>query len=758
MKRAALICFITLITAFAATATAQMRVEVALRAAMELETVKGDLKGAITAYQKIVDGYPESRAIRAQALVRMAECYLKLGDAQATEVYERVVREFPDQSEAVAAARAKLVGGSAKKAAAELTIRRLALSPEVIDAISDDGTKSLETDWTTGNIMVRDLGTGHVRPVTSQPQGAGADYDEWGESAIFSPDGSHAAYVWCATAPKAAGPSTSRCDGQLRIVRINGAAPEKPRVLYAAGRWAQPYDWSADGKSIAAHITKHDGSEQVTVVSVADGSARIIKTLGNEKSGSKSAGSPRTMKFSPDGRYLAFDVAPLRAQRREAGEVFVMPASGGAEVPVASSPANDLVAGWSPDGAQLLLTSDRNSTVDLYGIRMVAGKPEGRPVVLRADLASASVALVSSSGALYYTVQTGGGSHIQLATVDFTSAAVMVPPALAGEPLPGSTVSPQWTPDGSELLTLLRRNAQRNSRTSVLLRSATTGAVREIQPDLTAFQPPRWGKDPNVFYTIGTNGRGDVGLFSVDLRTGGTSLLRKGTLTQLRITPDGRRAQFFHTSETQHHFIERELSSGVERELVAFISRGIPANGQVSVDGKKLYYRKPHEGAKPPAPASALIERDLQTGAERVLLEGNLGGIFLSPEGRHLAVPENDPAGKWRSIRLLATGGEAAPRDLMRIESGLGLNVAAWAPDGRSILLTRVLSGGPQESWWVPISGGTAKQLSHFIGTPAIHPDGRRVALTVANAQPRRFEIWAMEHFLPRPGAKGTTK
>src|SRR5688572_6033154 len=78
-------------------AVAQPLGEVALRAAMETKTVNGDLKGAIRQYEKVAQG--NDRAIAAKALVRMAGCYTKLGDAQAEKVYRKVLREFADQAQ-----------------------------------------------------------------------------------------------------------------------------------------------------------------------------------------------------------------------------------------------------------------------------------------------------------------------------------------------------------------------------------------------------------------------------------------------------------------------------------------------------------------------------------------------------------------------------------------------------------------------------------------------------------------------------------
>ena len=53
--------------------------DVQLKAAIYKETVDGDLKGAIELYRKISHG--ADRAVAARALVRMGQCYEKLGDA-----------------------------------------------------------------------------------------------------------------------------------------------------------------------------------------------------------------------------------------------------------------------------------------------------------------------------------------------------------------------------------------------------------------------------------------------------------------------------------------------------------------------------------------------------------------------------------------------------------------------------------------------------------------------------------------------------
>jgi len=95
-------------------ATAQQKstldVEMEFRAAQQKELVDGDLRGAIEKYRAVVSQAGSNRAIAAKALVRMAECYQKQGDTEARRLFERVIREYPEQQEAVALAQARLKG------------------------------------------------------------------------------------------------------------------------------------------------------------------------------------------------------------------------------------------------------------------------------------------------------------------------------------------------------------------------------------------------------------------------------------------------------------------------------------------------------------------------------------------------------------------------------------------------------------------------------------------------------------------------
>jgi tetratricopeptide (TPR) repeat protein len=82
--------------------------DVTLEKARRKETLEGDLKGAIALYTKAIAEAKGDRSLSAKALIRMAECHQKLGDAEARTIYERIVRDYDDQKDAVSIARARL--------------------------------------------------------------------------------------------------------------------------------------------------------------------------------------------------------------------------------------------------------------------------------------------------------------------------------------------------------------------------------------------------------------------------------------------------------------------------------------------------------------------------------------------------------------------------------------------------------------------------------------------------------------------------
>ena len=335
--------------------------EVLLQAANHKQLVEGQLEEAIQLYQRVVREFANNRALAAKALVQMGQCYEKLGKTEARKAYERVLRDYADQSEAADAARRRLAAlgqAAASGNGSAMAVRRVWAGPDVdvMGSLSPDGRYLSCVDGTTGDLALRDLATGKMRRLTN---GGSRPYVK---ASAISRDGKEVAYDWPIT------------DGypDLRVGRLDGSAP---RVLYSEkGAWASPHDWSPDGKYILTRLYKEPSTLQIAVISKEDGSVRVLKTLD---------GLPTKIKFSPDGRYIAYD---LQQQGSSTRDIFLLAADGSREIRLIEHPADDQLLGWTPDGDHILFASDRSGTMSAWMIRVTDGKPQGSPDLVKPDI------------------------------------------------------------------------------------------------------------------------------------------------------------------------------------------------------------------------------------------------------------------------------------------------------------------------------------------------------------------------------------
>src|SRR5688572_4773453 len=162
MKRLLVIaCFIGL--ALSSVSANDQRARVLMQAAEAKDKVEGDMNAAIKLYKDAVKEAGSNRALVAQALVKMAEAYQKLGDAEAQKIYQRVALEFSDQNESAAIAKARLP--PSPRATGGATLRDVA-GLNNSGNVSADGRLATYVNWDTGRIAVRDLTSGISREVT----------------------------------------------------------------------------------------------------------------------------------------------------------------------------------------------------------------------------------------------------------------------------------------------------------------------------------------------------------------------------------------------------------------------------------------------------------------------------------------------------------------------------------------------------------------------------------------------------------------
>src|SRR5207248_973690 len=119
--------------------------------------------------------------------------------------------------------------------------------------------------------------------------------------------------------------------------------------------------------------------------------------------------------FSPDGKYLAYDltVAVNSPQR----DIFLMATDASKEITLLSNPADETVLAWTPDGKHLLISSDRGGGRGLWAVPVSGGKVEEAPILIKTDIGRAKGMGMARPGTQYLGMEVGG-QDIQVAEMD----------------------------------------------------------------------------------------------------------------------------------------------------------------------------------------------------------------------------------------------------------------------------------------------------------------------------------------------------
>ncbi len=685
-----------ILAALAATSSASAQnddpAEVLMQAAQQKQLVDGQLEEAIQLYKRIVQQYASDRAAAAQALLEMGQCYEKLGNTEARKAYERLLRDYGDQNEAAARARTRLAALASREVpgAAQMAARRVWTGPDVhvMGSLSPDGRYLSCVDATTGDLAVRDLTTGKMRRLTH-----GGSPPEVKASAI-SRDGKEVAYNW------------PNKDGypELRIVGVDGSAP---RVLYRGNEaYAWPHDWSPDGKYILVLLFKVPSSFQIGVISTIDGSARVLKTLDR---------FPTKIKFSSDGRYIAYDLAQDTGNR----DIVLLAADGSREVRLIEHPADDQLLGWTPDGRQVFFASDRSGTMSAWMVRVSYGLPQGSPYLVKPDMGQIIPIGFTPAGDFYYGLAIGTGD-VYTAELDPATAKILTEPQIATKRYVGWNASPAWSPDGRYLAYISRnRHWLAVQRPEIItIRSLETGEERDLSPDLSfIWGPIRWSPDGRSILVAGKDSTARHGLYLVDARA--------AKATQIDMWQD---------------------------------AIDIPA---WFPDGKRMLYRSQQREAG--ATTEAILVRELETGRETEFFRPTPGSaiddLALSPDGRQVAVTLLEKAARSSVLKVLPVAGGDA-RELVRAKEPETIfgDSLSWSADSRFIVFSQGRAAGQgqeRESQVLAVasSGGEPHALGLAMDSVreiSFHPDGRHVAFATSTGNDK-VELWVMENFLQAP-------
>jgi len=401
--------------------------EAMLGRALHLEEVAGDLEGAIGLYERIVENFPDQRAVSARALVQMGSCYEKMGNMQARMAYERVLRDYADQRDNVSVARDRLAALAARDAAGvaaaaaasasvmardyEITeIKPSATNVEILLGMSPDNRRATIMGVGGGqNLGVYDFASDTTTWLTDHSWGT--PEVPMGFAAAWSADSSTVAYSAMSHPGE---PATGVAE--IYIAEPGGAS----RSIYRSEQNAPTVtDWLPDDSALVAAMQRPDQSVAIGLISVADGSFRQLKTLDWAK--------PTTPKVSPDGRYIVFEDGT-----QDARDLFLAATDGSSIVPLDEHPALDTEPLFAPDGKHVIFRSNRQGRESIWAVAVRDGRPAGEPFVVK-DRADGVDLLDWTTGGIVYR-KSGSVS-------DIYTAQPSAPRRCSRTPTPGPTCS-----------------------------------------------------------------------------------------------------------------------------------------------------------------------------------------------------------------------------------------------------------------------------------------------------------------------------
>jgi Tol biopolymer transport system component len=721
MKKILMLATVVLLLALGAgTALAQSGYDLFQKALVK-ERAVGDVEEALRLYQRIVKEFSGNHALAAKAELRMGLLYDRLGrKADAQRSYQAVVNQYADQTSEARQARAKIVvvapprrsNNANVRTTTGLTARQvwgdsniamgLFLRGAGPAAISTDGLHLVYVS-SNGALYVRDIPSGENRRLTIV--GSAWDMERVTSGPALSPDGKVVAYRWRFD-------ENGRTD--LRLIAFDGSAP---RVLNRSDEWAnlEPFDWSPDGKQILALARGQNGTRQIVLVSVADGSVHSLKTLDGDP--------PGKMSFSHDGRYIVYDYAargdsPPARDSVPAHDIFILDADGSHEARRITQAADNRYSLWTPDGKGVVflsrLAASGRKPIEAWFLRIVDGAPQGSPERLK-DMGWAIPIGFTRNGSLYYTLRSEM-NDLYVATLDPTSGMLGSQPKTITQRYVNDNDG-TWSPNGQYIAYGSRRASVKGEvgAALIVIHNVATGEESEIAPALNGFDlRGGWSPDSRYLLMEGGDKTGRGGIYRVDARTGDVTPLVYATPGE-----HGSHPSWF-------------------------------------ANGKSIVFLR-----RPSASGERIVSLDLETHKETELYRPPAGFLLgscleVSNDEQRMAFYLRDQKTRSNSVMVISAPGEK-PRELgpqVRYPEVID-DILALTPDGKYVLFTtddREEEQLGHKFWRIAVEGGSGPQEIQFpkdigyFGTVSFHPDGRQLTFVADNS---KSAVWVMDNFLP---------
>ncbi len=357
-----------------------------------------DPRDTINIFREIVRRHPYDRYYAARSQLYIGICYKRMGSNQALQAFQKVIENFPDQTDVVKIAEAELVSlaepdVSISKESREKKIKRVWHGRGVYGtaAVSSDGRCFSFVDIETGDLMLLDLLHEEMSHMNKLDLTTGLD--EYVEYAAISPVSKRIAYGW----------KNMRGRSELRVIGLDGSGN---RTLFSDREVVSihPVDWTGDEEQILACMTMADLSNQIVFISGSDGAVKVIKDMGLQR--------PDHVRLSPDGCWIGYD--HLQNEENPERDIFLYSLETKKEIPLVLQPGDDVFLDWTPNGKNILYTNDQTGTTDIWLCAVQEGIAQQTARKVKPDIGPINPIGFARNGAFYFEVKPGLSSVAEL--------------------------------------------------------------------------------------------------------------------------------------------------------------------------------------------------------------------------------------------------------------------------------------------------------------------------------------------------------
>jgi hypothetical protein len=662
---------LAVLAGFAQTPPASAGVE--FEAGIEREDVDGDLKSAMDIYQKIAADASAPRDVRARALLRLAGCDEKLG-RQARQIYEQILRDYADQPAAVQA-RSRLASLNRQEhptPPTTMTVRKIERAG--IGGMAESDTDGQRAVYKAGdNLYFGDL-AGHSKQIVMK------NLTSYGW--IPSRDFSMVALDLLATSNR---PHT------LAVVKTNGTGYRElirddpgESVFGSNSSFSMSWSWDNRYLLLCDFSRRSHLSGQLWIVSVADGQRHVLADAGS--------GWMRRALFSPDGRFVTYEVFRGGSISNASSRVFVVPTQGGEPHLIYESAPWQVdtqflaMEDWTADGRYIAIKDIRQGRYALYLLPIKNGAADGIPLFVR--YGDGGDGYTTLAGALVYA-----DSSTRLTDRDVNLGSVDQDGHLGNwrslDIRAGVSDTLSFSPDGRQIAyTALDIDP---ARRDLIVRDLSTGKERVVyQTSYASLTCQYSARDPKIFCYFEKED-GKIYLISIAVDSGGVEQLASFSGFRFMFKPLFEDRYFF-LGPAFYGFGNTPVAQWdreTQQETVV-----MPAdewrNGFPVIDGR-LFIRFKDE---------TLAVRPISGGDWRTLASGlkwqHIAPV-ATPDGNWVLYMDKDAAGKLGIFRVPAAGGPPQMIGIPPTEDYPGL--LYFSPDGRQVLFLN--AGSRNNDLWI---------------------------------------------------------